>query len=104
MGPGASLDNHHKKFSIIYGNVKSYDLLFRDLYRADQREESVTSYATWVEGLLSQITAKFPDQIPLEKEQELLIDRLLHDSCKNIWDSVKYHHADAKVDYMTFLE
>ena len=77
----------------------------RDLYRADQGEqESVTSYATWVEGLLSQMRDKFPDQIPLEKKQELLKDRLFHGSHKSIWDSVKYHHADAKVDYMIFLE
>ena len=48
----------------------------RDFYRADQGdEESVTSYATWVEGLSSQIRDKFPDQIPLEKEQELPKDK-----------------------------
>ena len=77
----------------------------RDLYRAYQEgEESVTSYAMQVEGLLSQIRDKFSDQIPLEKEQKLFKDRLFHGSHKSIWDSVKYHHADAKVDYMTFLE
>ena len=36
MGPGASLDTIIKKFSIIYRNVKSYDLLMGDYYRADQ--------------------------------------------------------------------
>ena len=35
---------------------------------------------------------------------ETLKDRLFQGSCKSIWDSVKYHHVDAKVDYMTFLE
>ena len=77
----------------------------RDFYRADLGEEkSVTSFATRVEGLMSQIRDKFPDQIPLEKEQKLLKDRLFHDSYKSIWDSVKYHPADDKVDYTTFLE
>ena len=77
----------------------------RDFYRAEQGgEESVTCYATWVEGHLSQIRDKFSDQIPLEKEQGLLKDRLFHDSHKNIWDSVKHCHVHAKVDYMTFLE
>ena len=105
MGSGASLYTIIKKFSIIYGNVKSYDLLMRDFYRADQGEvETVTSFATRIEGLLSQIRDMFPDQIPLQKEQKLLKDRLFHGSCKSIWDSVKYCHADAKVDYMTFLE
>ena len=105
MGSGASLDTITKKFSIIYGNVKSYDLLMRDFYRADQGEEkSVTSFATWIEGLLSQIRDKFPDQIPLHKEQKHIQDRLFHGSYKSIQDSVKYCHADAKVDYMTFLE
>ena len=83
--------------------MSSYDLLMRDLYRADQgEEETVTSFAMQIEGLLSQ--EKFPDQIPLQKEQKLLKDRLFHGSCKTIQNSVKYCHADAKVDYMTFLE
>ena len=105
MGPGASLDTIIKKFSIIYGNVKSYDLLMGDLYRADQvEEETVTSFATWIEGLLSQVRDKFPNQIPLYKEHKLLKDRLFHGNQKSIRDSVKYCHADATVDYMTFLE
>ena len=105
MGPGASLDTILKKFSIIYGNAKSNDLFMRDFYRADQgKDETVTSFAVQVEGLLSQIRDKFPDQIPLQKEQKLLKDRLFHGNHKSIQDSVKYHHADAKVDYMTFLE
>ena len=76
-----------------------------DFYRADQwEEETVTSFAMWIEGLLSQIRDKFPDQILLQKEQKLLKDRLFHCSHKSTWDSVKYCHGDAKVDYMTFLE
>ena len=105
IGPGASLDTIIKKISIICWNVKSYDLLMRDFYRADQRkEESVTSYATWIEGILSQIRDKFPDKILLDRQQELLKDKMFHGSHKSIWESVKYCHADAKVDYMTFLE
>ena len=105
MGPGTSPDTIIKKFFIIYGNVKSYDLLMKDFYRADQGgEETVTSFAIRVEGFLSQIRDKFPDQIPLQKEEKLLKDRLFHGSHKSIQDSVKYHHTDAKVDYMTFLE
>ena len=99
MGPGASLDTIVKKSSIIYGNSKSIELLMRDFYRADQGEdETVTSFATWIEGLLSQIRDRFHDQIPLQKEQKLLKGRLFHGNCKSIWDSFKYHHADAKVD------
>ena len=83
MGPGASLDTTIKKFSIIYGNVKSYNLLVGDFYRADQgEEETVTSFATRIEGLLSQVRDKFPNQIPLSKEQKLLKDRLFHGSQK----------------------
>ena len=49
MGPGASLDTIIKKFSIIYGSVKSINLLMRDFYRADQGEdETVTSFATQI--------------------------------------------------------
>ena len=53
---------------------------------------------------MSQIKDKFSDQIDVQKEKELLKDGLFHGSHKSIWNSVKYHHADAKVDYMTFLE
>ena len=105
MGPATSLDTIIKKFSIIYGNVKSIDLLMRNFYKADQGEdETVTSLAMWIEGLLSQKGDKFSDQIPLQKEQKLLKDRLFHGSCKSTWGSVKYCHADVRVDYMTFLK
>ena len=105
MGPDVLLDMIIKKFSIIYGNVKSFDLMMRDFYRADQGEdESIPSYATRIEGLLSQIRDKFPDQLPLQEEQRLLKDRLFHGSRKGIRDSLKYCFADSAIDYMQFLE
>ena len=91
MGPDASLDTIIKKFSIIYGNVKSYDILMGDFYCTDQGEdETVTSFATHIEGLLSYVRDKFPNQIPLAKEQQLLKHRLFHGCQKGIRDSVKY--------------
>ena len=105
MGPDASLDTIIKKFSIIYGNVKSYDILMGDFYHVDQGEDkTVTSFATCIEGLLSYVRDRFPNQIPLAKEQQLLKYRLFHGYQKSIRDSVKYRHADTSVDYMTFLE
>ena len=105
MGPDASLDTIIKHFTIIYGNVKSYDILIGDFYRADQEEdETVPSFATQIEGLLSHVRDKFPNQIPLAKEQDLLKDRLFHGCQRGIRDSVKYCHAHPSVDYMTFLE
>ena len=75
-----------------------------DFYRADQgEEETVTPFSTRIEGLLSHVRDKFPNQIPLSKEQELLKDRLFHGSQKSIRDSMKNCHADPSVDYMTFL-
>ena len=105
MGPEATLDSIIKKFSIIYGNVKSYDSLMGDFYCASQgEEETVTSFATCIEGLLSYVRDKYPQQIPQAKQQQLLKDRLFHGCQKGIRDSVKYRHADTTVDYMTFLE
>ena len=105
MGPNVSLDLIIKKFTIIYGNVKSFDLLMRDFYRADQGEdETIPSYATRIEGLLSQIRDKFPDKLPLQEEQRLLKDHLFHGSRKSIRDSLKYCFADTSIDYMQFLE
>ena len=105
MGPEATLDSIIKIFSIIYGNVKSYDILMGDFYCTNQgEEETVTSFATCIEGLLSYVRDKYPQQIPQAKEQQLLKDRLFHGCQKGIRDSVKYRHADTIVDYMTFLE
>ena len=105
MGPDVPLDTIIKKFTIVYGNVKSFDLLMRDFYRADQgEEESIPSFATWFEGLLSQIHDKFPEKFTPPEEQRLLKDRLFHGCKKSIWDSVKYCFADPRIDYMHFLE
>ena len=67
-------------------------------------DETLTSFATYIEGLLSYVRDKFPHQIPLAKEQQLLKDRLFHGCQKGIRDSVRYRHADTTVDYMSFLE
>ena len=77
----------------------------RDFYRADQGEdETIPSYATRIEGLLSQIRDKFPDKLPLQEEQRLLKDHLFHGGRKSIRDSLKYCFADTSIDYMQFLE
>ena len=106
MGPNVPLDMILKTFTIIYGNVKSFNLLMRDFYRADQGEdETIPSFATTrIEGLLSQIRDRFPNQLPHKEEQRLLKDCLFHGSRKSIRDSTKYCFTDASVDYMQFLE
>ena len=71
----------------------------RDFYCVDEREdETVTYFATCIEGLLSYVRDKFPNQIPLAKEQQLLKDRLFHGCQKGIRDIVKYRHAGSTVD------
>ena len=103
MGDNVPLDMILKKFTIIYGNVKSFDLLMRDFYRADQGEdETIPSFATRIEGLLYQIWDRFSSQLP-HQEQRLLKDHLFHESRKSIRDSIKYCFVDASVDYMHFL-
>ena len=77
----------------------------RDFYRAEQGEdETIPSDATRIEGPLSHIRDKFPDQLPLQEEQKLLENRLFHWSRKSIRDSLKYCFADPSIDYMQFLE
>ena len=105
MGPDVPLDTILKKFTSVYGNVKSFDLLMRDFYRADQREEeSIPSFATRMEGLLSQIRDKFLEKFTDSEEQKLLKDRSFHGCRKTVKDSVKYCFSDPQVDYMQFLE
>ena len=105
LGPNVPLDTIIKKFTIAYGNVKSFDLLMWDFYHADQEEEeSIPSFATQVEELLSQIQDSFPDKLTHPEEQRLLKDHLFLGYKKSIWDSVKYCFADPHIDYMHFLE
>ena len=50
LGSDVPLDTIIKKFTILYGNVKSFDLLMWDFYRADQgEEESIPFFAKQVE-------------------------------------------------------
>ena len=105
LGPDIPLDTIIKKFTIVYGNVKSFDLLMWDFYHADQgEEESIPSFATQVERLLSQIWDRFPEKCTHPEEQRLLKDCLFHGCKKSIQDSVKYCFANPQVDYMHFLE
>ena len=70
LGPDVPLDTIIKKFTIMYGNVKSFDLLMQDFYCANQKEEeSIPSFATRIEGLLSQIRDRFLDKLPDPEEQ-----------------------------------
>ena len=85
--------------------MKSFDLLMQDFYDADQgEEETIPSFATWVEGLLFQIHDRFPGKLTHPEEQRLLKDCLFHRCKKSIWDSVKYCFADPYIEYMHFLE
>ena len=105
LGPDVPLDIIIKKITIVYGSVKSFDLLMQDFYHADQGEkESIPSFATWVEGLLSQIWDKFPDKLTHPEKQRLLKDCLFYGCKKSIQDSVTYCFANPHVDYMHFLE
>ena len=105
MGPDVPLDTILKKFTIVYGNVKSFDLLMRDFYHADQgEEESIPSFATRMEGLLSHNRDRYPEKFTHPEEQRLLKDWLFHGCKKSIRDSVKYCFADPHMDYMQFLE
>ena len=105
LAPDVPVDTIIKKFTIVYGNVKSFDLVTQDFYHADQgEEESIPSFATKVEGLLSQIWDRFPDKLNHLERQRLLKDCLFHGCKKSIRDSVKYCFTDPHVDYMHFLE
>ena len=105
LGCDVPLDTIIKKFTIVYGNVKSFDLLMHDFYHADQgEEESIPSFATWVEGLLSQIHDKFPEKLTHPEEERLLKDHLFHGCRKSTRDSVKYCFTDPYIDYMQFFE
>ena len=77
----------------------------QDFYCTDQGEdETIPSFTTWIEGLLSKIRDRFPDQLPHQEEQRFLKDHLFHGCKKSIWDNVKYCFADPHLDYMHFLE
>ena len=85
LGLDVQFDTIIKKFTIVYGNVKSFDLLMQNFYCTDQgEEESIPSFATQVEGLLSQIYDRFPEKLTHLEEQRLLKDHLFHRCKKSI--------------------
>ena len=70
MGPNVPLDTIIKKFTIVYGNVKSFDLLIQDFYHADQgEEETIPSFATQIEGLLFQIRRGYQTNCPTKRNR-----------------------------------
>ena len=104
MGPNVPLDTIIKKITIVYGNVKSFDLFMCDFCHTDQvEEESIPSFATQIEGILSQTRDRFPDKLPHQGEQRLLRDHLFHGCKKSIQDSIKFCFTDPCLDYMHFL-
>ena len=40
LGPDVPIDTIIKKFTIVYGNLKSFDLLMQDFYHTDQGEKN----------------------------------------------------------------
>ena len=101
MGPDVPLDTILKKFTIVYGNVKSFDLLMRDFYRADQgkRSQSLPLPLGW-RDFCPRLEINFPEKFTHTEEQKLLKDWLFHGCKKNVRDSVKYCFANPQVDYM----
>ena len=105
LGPDVPLDTIIKKFTLVYGNVKSFDLLMGYFYCADQgEEESIPSFATWVEGLLSQIQDSSWRNSLTQRSRDSSRICLFHRCKKSIQDSVKYCLADPHIEYMHFLE
>ena len=73
MGPDVPLDTILKKFTIVYGNVKSFDLLMRDFYCADQGEEgAIPSFATRMEGLCPRLEIKFLKSLLIQRNRNFL--------------------------------
>ena len=65
VGPDVPLDTIIKKFTIVYGSVKSFCLLKWDLYSTDHgEEETIPSFGYPDRGTPAQIRDRFPDQLP----------------------------------------
>ena len=70
MGPSVPLDTIIKKFTIVYGNVKSFDLLMWDFYHADQgEEETIPSFATWIENSCPKSGTSFQINSPTKRNR-----------------------------------
>ena len=62
MGADALLDNILKSLLLFIEVLSPLIPLMRDFYRADQEEESIPSLTNGIEGLLSKIGEKCPEQ------------------------------------------
>ena len=50
MGPDVPLDTILKKFTIVYGNVKSFDLLMRDFLQGRSKGRGVNPFLCYQNG------------------------------------------------------
>ena len=98
MGPNVPLDMIIK-ITIVYDNVRPFDLLMRDFYQADQgEEETIPSFPQGYRDSCPKLGTGSQASSPNQEEQRLLKDHLFHSSRKSIRDSMKYCFAEASLD------
>ena len=64
MGPTASVSEILQKLTVIFGTVASFNVLMQNVYKVTHgNHEKVPSFATRLEGTLTQIRLKCPRRI-----------------------------------------
>ena len=104
MGPTASVREILQKLMVIFRMVASFDVLMQNFYKVTQgNHEKVPSFATRLEGTLSQIWLKLPRRIVDHEVACHLKDWLFHRVCKHIRDSIRYLHSKPETTYSQLM-
>ena len=73
MGPTVSMVHILQKLAVIFGTVVSFDVLMQNFYKVTQgNHEKVPSFATRLEGTLTQIRLQCPGRITDQEVQQHL--------------------------------
>ena len=97
VGPTASVFDILDKLTVIFRTVALFDVLMQNFYKITQgNNEKVPSFATRLEGTLSQIGLRCPRQITNHEVPWHLKEWLFHGVCKYVRDLIIYLYGNSK--------
>ena len=104
IGPTTSMTHMFQKLAVIFGTVASFDTLMQNFYMVTLgNHEKIPSFATRLEGTLSQIRLQCPRRMTDLEVQQHLKDHLFHGVGKHIRDSIMYLYRTPGTSYSQLM-
>ncbi len=105
LGTGASWKLMLETLRSKYQVVASFDSLMAKFYKVFKRNnQSVSEFATMIEGYLNNIRNKYPDRLNKEAYDSALRDRFFHGLPENLKNGIRYQYNNLTVPYSKLME